>query len=290
VSKRRVLDGEEFFQLHLLIENIGREQGWLTDRVRNQLFAGVPPHEISQIPSKLASVLVTAHEVSIEWHIRIQAAFQKYTDNAVSKIINLSSDATIEDVDKAYRLAYELGSKGITVYRDGSRENQVLTSGQKAAQPTVYLAPPRPRPKRTTGSTIKKRTGCGSLYVTINRDEEGLFEIFTNLGKAGGCPSQSEATARIVSVALRSGVAPEILVEQLRGIRCLSTVARKKENSDIDVLSCPDAIARAIEELLGQDCEPVTVSSPNRCPDCRYPLRRESGCNVCDRCGFNKCS
>lgn len=290
VSKRRVLDGEEFFQLHPLIENIGCEQGWLTDRVRSQLFAGVPPREISQIPSNLASVLVTAHEVPIEWHVGIQAAFQKYTDNAVSKTVNLPSDATADDVDKVYRVAHKLGSKGITIYRDSSRENQVLTAAGKAAQPTLHISAPRPRPKRTSGSTIKKRTGCGSLYVTINRDEEGLFEIFTNLGKAGGCPSQSEAAARIVSVALRSGVAPEVLVEQLRGIRCLSTVAHKKENKDIDVLSCPDAIARAIEESLGQDYEPVTVSSPNRCPDCRYPLRRESGCNVCDRCGFNRCS
>jgi ribonucleoside-diphosphate reductase alpha chain len=269
VSKRRVLDGEEFLQLHPLIESIGREQGWLTDRVRSQLFAGVPPREISQIPSKLASVLVTAHEVSIEWHVRIQAAFQKYTDNAVSKTVNLPSDATVDDVDKVYRLAYESGSKGITVYRDSSRENQVLTAAGRAAQPTLHISTPRPRPKRTSGSTIKKRTGCGSLYVTINRDEKGLFEIFTNLGKAGGCPSQSEATARIVSVALRSGVAPEILVEQLRGIRCLSTVARKKENGDIDVLSCPDAIARALEETLRENFEHAKISPANRCPDCR---------------------
>ncbi|MFC1633599.1 TSCPD domain-containing protein, partial [Planctomycetota bacterium] len=110
---------------------------------------------------------------------------------------------------------------------------------------------PRPRPKATTGSTTKARTGCGSLFVTINRDEESLFEIFTNLGKAGGCPSQSEATARILSVALRCGVDPRTLVEQLKGIRCLSTVARRKDDDDIKVLSCPDAIGRAMEEILG---------------------------------------
>jgi ribonucleoside-diphosphate reductase alpha chain len=289
MSKRRALDGEEFFQLHPLVERLGREEGWLTDEVREELYKGVPAREISQIPSQLASVLVAAHEIPIEWHVRIQAAFQKYTDNAVSKTVNLSSDATVDDINRAYRLAYELGCKGITVYRDSSRESQVLAAPRKTAQQTLRASTPRRRPKRTSGSTIKKRTGCGSLYVTINRDEEGLFEIFTNLGKAGGCPSQSEATARVVSVALRSGIAPEILVEQLKGIRCLSTVARKKENSDIDVLSCPDAIARAIEAALEDKSGPFQPNALNSCPECHSPLRREEGCNVCGRCGYNKC-
>jgi len=289
VSKRRALDGEEFFRLHPLIERLGQQQGWLTDGVRRQLYKGVLPREIPQIPSQLASVLVTAHEIPIEWHVKIQAAFQKYTDNAVSKTVNLPTDATVENVDKAYRLAYELGCKGITVYRDGCRENQVLSTAHRVTQRTPHLASPRSRPDKTEGSTIKKRTGCGSLYVTINRDEDGLFEVFTNLGKAGGCPSQSEATARVVSVALRSGVAPEILIEQLKGIRCLSTVARRKQNKDIDVLSCPDAIARAIEETIADTAEPLQLNFSNLCPECCSPLRREEGCNVCDRCGYNKC-
>jgi len=290
VSKRRALEGGEFFQLHPLIQRLGQQEGWLTDEVRRQLYKGVPARKIPQIPSQLASVMVTAHEVSIEWHIKIQAAFQKYTDNAVSKTVNLPSNAIVEDVDRAYKLAYELGCKGITVYRDGCRENQVLSAAHKVTRQTTHLASPRPRPNRTEGSTIKKRTGCGSLYVTINRDEEGLFEIFTNLGKAGGCPSQSEATARILSVALRYCIDPEILVEQLKGIRCLSTIARRKGgNDDIDVLSCPDAIARAIEATLGRNCEPVRTTSVNRCPECSYPMRRDSGCNICDNCGYDKC-
>jgi len=289
VSKRRALDGGEFFQLHPLLERLGQQEGWLTDEVRMQLCKGVPAREIPQIPSQLTSALVTAHEVPIEWHVKIQAAFQKYTDNAVSKTVNLPSNATVEDVDKVYRLAYELGCKGTTVYRDDCRENQVLSAAHKVTQQTTHLAPPRSRPNRTEGSTIKKRTGCGSLYVTINRDEEGLFEIFTNLGKAGGCPSQSEATARILSVALRCGIDPEILVEQLKGIRCLSTIARRKGGSDIDVLSCPDAIARAMEEVLGKNCEPVRTTSVNRCPECSYSMRRDSGCHICDNCGYDKC-
>jgi len=289
VTKSRVLEGQEFIQIDSLVERLGTEQGWLTDKVRDVLSQGVKPKEIPEIPQKLAEVLVTAHEVTPEEHVRIQAAFQKYTDNAVSKTVNLPADATVEDVDKVYRLAFDLGCKGITVYRDGCRNNQVITSAHKSSQTEVHITSPRPRPRKTTGTTIKSKTGCGSLFITLNKDEKGLFEIFTNLGKAGGCPSQSEATARILSVALRSGVEPEVLIEQLRGIRCLSTVTRRRSNKDIDVLSCPDAIARAMQDTMGQNYEPVITSTINKCPDCSYPLRRESGCNVCDNCGYSKC-
>lgn len=288
-TKRRILDDQEFIQLHPLVEKLGTDGNWLTDGVRDQLAQRIPPREIPEIPRELAEVFVTAHEIPQEWHVRIQAAFQKHTDNAVSKTVNLPANSTVEDSDKVYRLAFEHGCKGITVYRDGCRENQAIAAAHEDAQPDINLTFPRPRPKTTTGSTAKARTGCGSLFVTINRDEEGLFEIFTNLGKAGGCPSQSEATARILSVALRCGVDPRTLVSQLKGIRCLSTIARRKENKDIDVLSCPDAMARAIEEVLGGSLEPVKVPLVNRCPDCGQPLRRESGCNVCDECGYSKC-
>ena len=185
-----------------------------------------------------------------------------------------------------FRLAHQLRCKGITVYRDGCRDNQVISAVHKSSKSEGRIPSPRPRPKKTVGTTIKSKTGCGSLFITLNRDEEGLFEIFTNLGKAGGCPSQSEATARILSVALRSGVEPEVLIEQLKSIRCLSTVANRKSNKDIDVLSCPDAIARAMQDAIGQNCKPLAVSLINKCPDCSYSLRRESGCNVCDNCGY----
>jgi ribonucleoside-diphosphate reductase alpha chain len=288
-SKRRALDGGEFSHLHPLLERLGREEGWLTDQINGQLHEGVPVREIPQIPPELASVLITAHEVPLKWHVRIQAAFQKYTDNAVSKTVNLPSHATIEDVDKAYRQAYELRCKGITVYRDGCRENQVITAAHKTSQFDVKAPFPRPRPKTTAGSTTKAKAGCGSLFITINKDKEGLFEVFTNLGKAGGCPPQSEATVRLVSTALRSGIDPRILIEQLKGIRCLSTMARKKVNKDIEVLSCPDAIARALEEALRKNLEIQSTFSINKCPDCGHPLRREEGCNVCDNCGFSRC-
>ncbi|MHC4259480.1 MAG: TSCPD domain-containing protein [Planctomycetota bacterium] len=131
--------------------------------------------------------------------------------------------------------------------------------------------------------------GCGTLFVTVNEDENGLCEVFGNLGKAGGCPAQSEATCRAISVGLRCGVQPEVLIEQLKGIRCLSAIAGRKGNKDIDVLSCPDAIAKAIEEALGGNCEPLATARSKKCPECGHPMRRESGCDICDNCTYRKC-
>jgi ribonucleoside-diphosphate reductase alpha chain len=286
VAKRRALDGREFLQLNPLVEELGTREGWLSDKVRNHLMKGIPPREIPEIPKKLAEVLVTAHEISPEWHVRIQAAFQKHVDNAVSKTVNLPADATVRDVNKTYRLAHQLGCKGITVYRDQSRDKQVITTAR--SRPPTNGPQLRPRTRTTTGKTTKFRMGCGTLFVTVNRDEDGLCEVFANLGKSG-CPAQSEATCRAISIALRCGVKPDVLIEQLKGIRCLSAIAGRRGNKDIDVLSCPDAIARAIEEAMGKNNPPGPVKMINKCPECGYPLRRESGCNICDNCGFDKC-
>ena len=127
--------------------------------------------------------------------------------------------------------------------------------------------------------------------MTVNRDADGLCEVFANLGKAGGCPSQSEATCRVVSAALRSGVAPKELIEQLRGIRCLSTAAARKARNGIDVLSCPDAIAKAIEEAYGGATNLLCGAQlrGRQCPFCGSTMRREAGCFVCDSCLHNSC-
>ena len=287
--KRRALDSKEFVQIHPLLERIGKEQGWMNDKLKMKLLAGEDIRHIPAIPQKLAEVLVTAHEVEPEWHVKIQAAFQENVDNAVSKTVNLPHDATIDDVDRILQLAYDLKTKGITVYRDGCREKQVISAVNEIPDFPATTSSPRARPRKTTGTTIKAKTGCGSLFITLNRDDKGIFEIFTNLGKAGGCPSQSEATARLLSIALRSGIEPRILSEQIKGIRCLSTVARKNSNNEINVLSCPDAIARALEEAIGDECESTPEIFMRICPECNSQLRKEAGCNVCDNCGFSKC-
>lgn len=290
--RRRILDGREFIHVHPLLEHLGRKGGWLNDRVRQALLEGVPPEQIPGLPACLAGVLVTAHQVSPEMHVRVQAAFQKHTDNAVSKTVNLPADASVADVDRVFRLVFELGCKGITVYRDGSRQGQTFSKARDAVGlATPARAVPRTRVRVAEGKTTKFHMGCGTLFVTVNRDEQGLCEVFANLGKAGGCPAQSEATCRAISAALRSGVDARELIEQLRAIRCLSAVAARNNGKQVNVQSCPDAIAKAMQEALVQPSETETVETAagRLCPFCRSPLRREAGCFVCDRCCESSC-
>ena len=147
VIRRRAL-GKEFVEIHPLVERLGRGQGWLTARVRAALLDGTPTNQIQGFPRRLAELLVTAHEVAPKWHVRVQAAFQQYVDNAVSKTVNLPAKAMVAEVDRIFRLAYELGCKGITVYREGSYEEQTLTAAASS--------------RRTAASTKKgfAPTGC----------------------------------------------------------------------------------------------------------------------------------
>ena len=287
--KRRALDGREFIQLHPLVERLGRQQGWLNDSTTAMLVSGTPAKDIPGVPPELAEVMVTAHEIAPEWHVRIQAAIQTYTDNAVSKTVNLPSNATVDDIDRIFQLAYDLGCKGVTVYRDHSRDNQILSAANdRRVYNTATSFTPRPRVRITTGKTSKFRMGCGTLFVTVNKDDKGICEVFANLGKAGGCPSQSEATCRAVSTALRSGVDPEVLIDQLSGIRCLSAAVARKSNKGVDVLSCPDAIAIAMKEAMGESIR-IENTFTKTCPECGHALRKEAGCHVCDNCAYTKC-
>lgn len=287
--KRRALDGGEFIQLHPLIKRLGTEQGWLNERIRAELMSDAAIQEIRGFPRNLAELLVTAHEIAPEWHVRIQAAFQSNIDNAVSKTVNLPANATVADVDKIFKQAYELRCKGVTVYRDNSRDNQVLSKVQDSQRSIRKASTPRVRPRTTGGQTSKFRMGCGTLFVTVNRDTEGICEVFANLGKAGGCPSQTEATCRAISAALRSGVDPAVMIDQLQGIRCMSTAVARKSNKDVDVMSCPDAIARALQEILGPNEVAERIPFRRTCQECGHPVRWEANCEVCDFCGHSNC-
>jgi ribonucleoside-diphosphate reductase alpha chain len=235
----------------------------------------------------------------------MQAAFQQYTDNAVSKTVNFNNSATKQDVEKVYMMAYDLKCKGVTIYRDGSRDSQVLTvsttektaPAKKEAEVVQREIEPRKRPDVTYGKTIKMKTGCGNLYVTINQDETGLCEVFTTMGKSGGCANaQSEGISRLVSVGLRTGIKPESLIKHLRGIRC---PAPAWQEGGI-VLSCPDAIGIALEKylhenkggtekLIFKDTHTGDKFMGETCPECGSTLEHEGGCNVCRICGYSKC-
>jgi ribonucleoside-diphosphate reductase alpha chain len=307
-KRTNVLDGEEFFEVNPIFEKVLKERGLYSE----ELIAKVAESGSIQnldLPADIRRVFKTALEITPEWHVRMQAAFQKFTDNAVSKTINLPNSATRADVEKAFMLAYELKCKGITVYRDGSREEQVLvtkkTEKEKPRKPARFIEP-RPRPRVTVGRTIETKTGCGSLYVTINEDSEGIAEVFVQLGKSGGCAaSQTEAIGRLLSVALRSWVNPEVLVKQLKGIRCPSIGFDSGEV----ITSCADGVAKVLEKWLKgeyrkirfevEGIKPLTEFAEEKeegskmiggvCPECGNILEYGEGCATCKFCGFTKC-
>jgi ribonucleoside-diphosphate reductase alpha chain len=328
--KRHVLDGKELIEVNPLFEEMAKKEGFYSEDLMKEIVLTGHIQNLQDIPDKIRNLFVTAHDISPEDHIRMQAAFQKYTDNAVSKTVNFPHEATVDDVAKVYQLAYELGCKGVTIYRDRSRAKQVLYKGVVS----VNLERPkggeelpgterRPKARRDVihGSTRKVKTGCGNLYVTVNEDAEGnLFEIFNQIGKAGGCAaSQSEAIGRLVSLALRSGIEPEDVIRQLKGISCHTPVWYREGK----ILSCSDAVAKAIEWHLqekrahrevGPSMEGktsgirallarVSVSESEEqanqktsvpiflrgaCPECGGPLLYEEGCVKC-LCGYSDC-
>lgn len=316
-KRMNILDGEEFFEINEIFENVLRERGIYSEELIEKVANEGSIQGMEEIPEDIRRVFKCALDISPEWHVKMQAAFQKYTDNAVSKTINLPNSASRKDVEKAFLLAYELGCKGITVYRDGSREEQVLRIKKaeeekkereaKPRPPAKYIEP-RPRPRITTGRTIETRTGCGSLYVTINEDEYGIAEVFVQLGKSGGCAaSQTEAMGRLLSIALRSWIDPEVLIRQLKNIRCPSPGF---DNGEI-ITSCADGVAKVLEKHLkgeykkirfevegikpltefagGEEREERTKQIGGVCPECGNVLEYGEGCATCKFCGFTKC-
>ena len=278
------MDGETLFEIQPLFEKVSKEEGFYSKEMVTQIVQTGSIKDVPGIPEKTKRLFVTAHDIAPEWHIRIQAAFQKSTDNAVSKTVNFSQDACPEDIEKAYRLAYESGCKGVTIYRYGSRGSQVLNIGTDQEKGAAIV--PRNRPVRTTGATERINTGCGKLYVTINQDDEGICEVFAQMGKTGGCASsQIEAAGRLISLALRSGVKVEPIVKQLTGIRCPSPIWQNGKM----VLSCPDAMAQVIKTQTNLDTTEMPTMM-GACPDCGGALEHEGGCQVCRSCGFSKCS
>ncbi len=362
-KRANCLDKAEMYIVNKYFEKAVKDAGIYSEELMDKVAKEGTVQHIDEIPERLKKVFVTAHDITPEDHIRMQAAFQKYVDNAVSKTVNFTHNATKEDVSKAYMLSYKLGCKGVTVYRDGSRQDQVLissntesASASSAAAPSASAASGsassssgsavavsasnggytsvevqkpkgnivRKRPRKVVGSTLLMHTGCGKMYVTVNEDENGnVFEVFTQLGKSGGCIStQTEAIARLISLALRSGVDAHKIVEQLKGIRCPSPTLTEGGA----ILSCPDAIAKAIESYISEKENPtlfdnggkdgskqVSVSAASvsagankekvysfkssgnsegacpQCPECGEMLEFAEGCVVCKSCGYSKC-
>jgi ribonucleoside-diphosphate reductase alpha chain len=281
---RRVLDGKTLPEMHPLFIKVARQGGFYNKELAQQVADKGTLEGLDVIPDETKRLFRTSHDIAPQWHIKIQAAFQRATDNAVSKTVNCPADTTPEEVEQIYLTAHEEGCKGVTIYRYGSRSGQVLNLGQEQGDTTEVA--PRPRPERTHGVTQRISTGCGKLYVTINSDEHGMCEVFAQMGKTGGCASsQIEAAGRLISLALRSGVKGEAIIKQLIGIRCPNS---SWQNGKM-VLSCPDAIAQVLKGMVDSD----VVETPGMmgvCPECSSVLAHAEGCLVCHSCGYTKCS
>jgi ribonucleoside-diphosphate reductase alpha chain len=266
----------------------------------------------------LPPYIVTAHDIDPFFRVKMQGIIQKYVDSSISSTVNLAEDVTVETVADIYMAAYKAGLKGITVYREGSREGILQTEdyARKQAAPSAagksehrHVKGPRQRPARTIGVTERVKTGEGYLYVTINEDEEGLCEVFTTIGKAGGnAAAQSEAISRLISLALRSGVQPREIVKQLKGISGPTPVW---DGQGGQVFSTPDAIGKVLERYLENREElrasrhPRTFTSgkiqghahgpaqqqvtSTACPECGSNVEHVTGCVVCYNCGWSKC-
>lgn len=310
VYVKYVMDGEKLIYVNKHLKQRLEQAGIYSEELMEKISEAGGLTHLAEIPQKIKDVFVTSHDISPEWHIRMQAAFQEYTDNAVSKTINFKNDATTEDIKMAYELAYETGCKGVTVYRDGSRQFQVLNVGKKINEekevPTVKRSP-RIRPEITSGITQKIETGCGHMYITINSDSHGACEVFIQMGKVGGCASaQLEAQARLISLALRADIDMESIIRQLKGIRCPSPMWYKGKL----ITSCSDSVATALQKFVelkethdithvefnlesekGSNLHqnPQSTTSIKTCPECGSTVYHEEGCLKCQACGWSKC-
>ena len=292
---RNVMDNDKLIEVNPYFKKIARKRGFYSEELMDKIACEGSIADIDGIPEDVKDVFVTSHDISPEWHIRMQAAFQKYTDNAVSKTVNLPKNASKKDVKKIYTMAYNLGCKGVTIYRDQSKADQVLSFSSKtepAAEPDSTPAAATnlvaDRPETLNGFTTRIRTGMGQLYVTVNELNKRPFEVFATIGRSGkSTTAKTEAIGRLVSLALRSGVDVHAIIEQIKGIGGEHAVFQKGGR----VLSIPDAISRVLEKRYGLNGNSVQSATliDDLCPECGGGVVHEEGCKTCHACGYSKC-
>ena len=287
---RTVMDNDKLTEVNPCFEAVAKKRGFYTPELMKTIAKTGSIAHIEGIPEDVKQVFVTAHDISPEWHIRMQAAFQKYTDNAVSKTVNLPHDATEADVRKIYDLAYALDCKGVTTYRDGSKDKQVLSTSAGSGTTEPATGSTRKRPETLEGFTTRVKTGLGRLYVTVTEFDGQPFEVFATIGKSGrSTTAKTEAIGRLVSLALRSGVHVSEIIDQLSGIGGEHPIF---QNGGL-VLSIPDAIGNVLESRYMKDNKgqggPGNSLMGAACPECGQTISFEEGCQKCHFCGFTKC-
>jgi len=305
---RNVMDNDKLPEIHPLILERLKDENLYSEELIRKIAEDGSVQKIDEIPESIKKVFVTSHDIEPEWHIRMQAAFQEYTNNAVSKTVNFPNNATEKDVETVYKMAHDLKCKGVTIYRDGSRSEQVLSRGINKTQPQeTEQRITKGRPRVLKGITTKLNTGQGSLYVTINVDEnEQPIEVFANIGKSGGdTAALAEAIGRLISIALQNGVSIKEISKTLRGI----TGSRPVWNDGNLIKSVPDGIAQILLEQFNSDgtsiiktasvkvheiketheAHDIKILTGPECPECGNIMETEGGCSVCRFCGFSHC-
>jgi len=303
-------DGERVLTfVNETFERIAKDQGFYSGALMQEIVKRGSLHGIPGLPERAAQVFKTSHEIGFEWHVRHQAAFQRSTDNGVSKTINLPNSATEDDVTRAYKLAWELGCIGITVFRDGCKGEQVLNIGvsakkDKAAATTATGSPViKPRPRSLKGSTYRTQTPIGTAWITITENEEHEpFEVFVQVGKGGSdTMAVAEALGRLISLILRlpSPLSAQRRLEEVIGQLSRIGGGQPTGFGPAKILSLPDALSRTLAEHIGEvkpGPEALVAATESRkqigdlCKECgQATFVYEEGCKKCLSCGFNEC-
>lgn len=296
VYEKHVLEGETLYEINPVFGQELKDKGIYSKELLQKISDNNGSCQgIKEIPEDMQKVFVVAHDIDPEWHVEMQAAFQRNVGMGISKTVNLPYNATHKDVEDALMLAYGLGCKGVTVYRDGSREEQVLTSGKKEEprKAKAEVREVRERPVETSGITTRLQTGCGKLYVTVNEDDEGICEIFLNQRDGNGCRvAYNNALAMVSSMALRAGIPIKDISKALKGQSCGKPIW---SNGKL-ILSCPDAIGKLLDEEqefqeFKESMEPVgkSVKHVKICPLCGGQIISQGGCEICRDCGNSRC-
>lgn len=300
VYQRTTNEGTKYLVTNKVFENELKRRGLYSQELIEQIYNSGGSIQHLDLPDDLKKVFVVAHDITPEEHLKTLAVVQKHVDMSVSKTINLPKEATVKDVADIYQKAWQLGIKGVTVYRDGSRPEQVLSTGTTSisnnsikVKERGYIEAAR---LKATGIRLKLNTGCGSLWLSAFLDDDNnIVEIFTDIGQ-GNCISNTQALSRMISLALRGGISLDDIVDQLQSAcTCPSYAVAKAKGKDVSPgKSCPSAIAHALLDLQRELKQQVIKSSEAvftvTCPQCNSMLTLESGCWSCKSCGYSKCN
>ncbi|MBI2251259.1 MAG: hypothetical protein HYU63_00585 [Armatimonadetes bacterium] len=315
----KILGGEKFIEIHPLFKKIAQKYNLNSSNLMEKIAEEGTLQVIEEIPENLKKIFVCAHDIIPEWHIKMQAAFQKYTDNAVSKTVNFKEESAREEVKEVFLLAYRENCKGVTIYRHGSRQKQVLNVGngekkeipkeeknikltleqasQKEENNSHLLKSSFPPGKAFLGITERIPICNNNLYITVNYDESKISEVLIKTKSKEGCNIQLEILGRLINLAIKEGIEVNLILRELRDIKCPDCL----EDSKIPIVPCTDGIIKVLERALTKKESFIHLASTSQknsllkskisafCPECKGIVEYAEGCSLCRNCGYSKC-